>query len=411
MGFPIRQDTQRRGETGQTFIMFVFFVVVLIAFVGLGIDLGFAYVTKANLAKAVDAACLMGVRNLYQGDPQAKAVASSAFAANYGRPGRDVGAVTPNVVVSTDASNNRIIDVDAAATIKTFFIRIIPIWKTLTVKANAEAMRAKLVMTLVLDRSGSMNGNGGCTALPPAVDTFIDLFDDNNDRVALATFASHARLDVPMSRPFKAAIKAKVPRVCNVDYNGGTFGQGGLTNALVQNNSVTVLPGENVVKVTVFFTDGLANIIQDTLNCPPLTSRNFGGFDSGNTVGFFDPSNGNQLCTTSGGTPSCCSGTSQFKSAIDGTMKSFTRANVSADAEFRAIQTANDMRGAGMVVYSIGLGNSINQNFLKDVANDPTGPNYNSTLPVGEAVFAPDASQLQAVFQTIASKILLRLSK
>jgi hypothetical protein len=64
-----------------------------------------------------------------------------------------------------------------------------------------------------------------------------------------------------------------------------------------------------------------------------------------------------------------------------------------------------------VTIYSIGLGNTINEAYLQDIANDPSAPTYNSAQPQGEAVFAPTATQLDAVFQTIASKVLLRLSQ
>jgi hypothetical protein len=57
------------------------------------------------------------------------------------------------------------------------------------------------------------------------------------------------------------------------------------------------------------------------------------------------------------------------------------------------------------------LGDKINQAYLQDVANDPAAATYNSNQPQGEAVFAPSSTQLDAVFQTIASKVLLRLSQ
>ena len=36
-------------------------------------------------------------------------------------------------------------------------------------------------------------------------------------------------------------------------FSGGTFGPGGMTLAKAQNDSVTVLPGQNAVKVVVVF--------------------------------------------------------------------------------------------------------------------------------------------------------------
>jgi hypothetical protein len=281
----------------------------------------------------------------------------------------------------------------------------------MNVAAKGQATRARVILSLVLDRSGSMNNNGGALALPPAVSSFIDFFDDALDQAAMISFASHSRpFDVAMGRPFKTQIKNAANALV---FAGGTFAQGGLTNGFAQIQTVPVAPNEDVVKACVFFTDGLANIIQAQLNCGGApTLRNFGGFDPPTTgVAFFDPATGSQLCTTTGGTPPCCAGVSTFRSAIDGTQKSFLRTNVTADAEYRAVRVANDMRAAGITVYAIGLGNGINQTFLKQVANDPTLPGFVATGYDGEAVFAPNAGQLQEVFETIANKILLRITQ
>ena len=154
----------RRDNRGQTLILFVFFLSVLILVIGLSIDIAFAYVTKANLAKAVDAAALAGVHNLGQGTITAGEIAAAAFAANYGRPGRDVDFVNPNIVWGKDDANNTVLNIDATAVINTFFIRILPDWKTLTVSANGEATRTRLIVSLVLDWSTSM--------FTPAIITF-----------------------------------------------------------------------------------------------------------------------------------------------------------------------------------------------------------------------------------------------
>lgn len=85
--------------------------------------------------------------------------------------------------------------------------------------------------------------------------------------------------------------------------------------------------------------------------------------------------------------------------------------NVSNDAKYRAVQLANTMRTQGVTVYSIGLGDKIDETYLQEVANDPASPEYNPNEPSGLAEFAPTASQLDSAFQTIASKILLRLTQ
>lgn len=263
--------------------------------------------------------------------------------------------------------------------------------------------RRRLVMVLVLDRSGSMSANGGGNALAPAVSFFVSFFSDDDDDVGMVSFATTARVDVPAGKHFKTAISNALT---NLSFNGGTFAQGGLTNALAQIQGRPSLPGESPLKVVVYFTDGGANIIQDTLNCGGTpTLRNFGGYETGNYVGFFDPTNGLELCFSPGGALSCCPGVSTFTSAIDGQSKSFTRANVTADAGFRAGLLARELRAQGTTVYSIGLGNDVNLALLRQIANDPASPTFDPGQPTGQAVLAPTAQDLQMVFQQIASQI------
>jgi hypothetical protein len=87
------------------------------------------------------------------------------------------------------------------------------------------------------------------------------------------------------------------------------------------------------------------------------------------------------------------------------------QANVATEAAYRSVQDAIAMRNQNIVVYSIGLGDKISQSFLQQVANDPASVTFDSSKPVGQAVFAPTSADLQSVFQTIASKILLRMSQ
>ena len=89
--------------------------------------------------------------------------------------------------------------------------------------------------------------------------------------------------------------------VNSMPFGGATYSQGGLLDGQAQINSVTVAAGENVVKVAVFFTDGWANTVEDTLNCPPSTLLNFGGCSPpeaavgwcrGGSISFLDPVTG-----------------------------------------------------------------------------------------------------------------------
>jgi hypothetical protein len=115
---------------------------------------------------------------------------------------------------------------------------------------RVRAQRSNLVMSLVLDRSGSMLANGGSTALLAAVTDFIQNFDDTNDFAAMVSFAFAASVDVPMQHPFRTKI---INTTDSLIFNGYTCSDQGLTNALAQNNMVAIPPGQGVVKVIVFF--------------------------------------------------------------------------------------------------------------------------------------------------------------
>ncbi len=413
-----------REDRGQTLVLFALVLSSLILALGLSVDLGFAYVTKAKLSKAVDGACLTAMRNLAQGETTATTLATNSFNANYRATSLDATPPTVAIAFSIDANGQRFVTVNATATIKTQFMALLPEYRTLPVSDSAQATRGKLVMSLVLDRSGSMQTNGGAAALPPAVGTFVNYFDNANDKVAMVSFASNATVDVAIGTNFITPI-TNAANALSGHFSGGTFGPGGLTLGKAQNDSVPVDPGQNVVKVAVYFTDGFVNVIQDTLSCSgTMTLYNYGGYDSGNTIQFFDPTTGNSLATYTGGshptwTPStfCLKSLAGFPSQVTGTTKPFTRANVTADAQYRALQTANAMRAEGMYIYAIGLGTDVDTSFLQQIANDPASSSYNAAQPVGMAVFVPNcpsstcSSDLQQVFQTIAAQILLRLTQ
>jgi Flp pilus assembly protein TadG len=390
-------------------------MIILVLLVGLGVDLGFAYVTKAQLSKATDAAALMGVRNLFSAD--VVAISRNTFAMNYVVSGRETGTVVPTVTVVTDPnSGSRRLQVSASATINTFFIRVIPAYSTVTVSAEAEAIRARAVLALVLDKSGSMNGNGGCSALPQAVDTFVSLFVDNLDKMALCLYSSVASTPVTLRQPFKNAISNGIPRNCS-SYAGATFMSGGLQLGWTEINREPVVPGENIIRAAVFFTDGNANIIQETVRCESgqtVRPWNFGGYDSPNNSSYAVINATSGSVVDSGNPPDDCDNRGirdGFPMINGGTQTNVRMSTIRDEAEDRTMYSANQMRAAGIVVYVVGLGSNVNQAWLKDLANDPSSSHYNSDLPSGIAVFSPTAAELKSKFQIVAADIMGRLTR
>ncbi len=269
----------------------------------------------------------------------------------------------------------------------------------------------QVIMTLVLDRSGSMNVNGGSVALAPAVTNFISLFDDSNDYVAEVSFSSAASVDVPMEQPFTQTIDNAVPALI---FGGDTCSDQGLTNALAQNNSVPITLDKNAVKVIVFFTDGMANTFNYVFNCG---LRNI-GLPNGTTPMLFDPVTGNIAmsgCTI----PSLLSSIDPVTGAITTNAVDTTSCvAMHHEAENRAERIAWLARAQGNTIYCIGLGSpgapgecngafpTLNPPFLETLANTTDSATYDPSQPTGDFVIAADAGQLQLVFEEIASRIL-----
>ncbi len=434
------------SKAGQVLVLFLLFVVVLLLFVGLGIDLGFAYITKARLSKALDAASLAAVSNYSGSDNGAAALtlAKNTFWANYGTNG--ITGLSSGIQVqsqgtfTTDAATGILTFTNhASATINTFFIGLLPQWKTLTVGDTSVANRAPVVMTLVLDRSGSMDPNialvvcgdqtKGGEYLPGAATQFIDIFDETLDQAAVVSFATTATTDLPMTKTFKTGANGKnVPAIVNnLNWNGYTCSECGLTNALLIQNAVKA---PNAIKVVVFFTDGQANTIHGTFNKFPYLF----GLQEGPEPDCHNPNGPSNFYYTNGlgragsqnfvcssgtcqGIPGNCGSTTisvaNYTNALGQANRQFCASMVVEDAMTNCVLLAQTMRANSNFVYSVGLTaqNALNPPdlaFLQSVANDPDGPSFDPTQPVG-AAFQSTGQDLSQVFQQIAADIILRL--
>jgi len=395
----IRGLTATGKESGNILVLFALLLPLLLLFVGLGIDFGFAFLTEAQLAKGADAASLAAMRNLGRGQVEASAIGQSEFALNY-NANSNLNASPPSMSItySSDSYGEPIVNVVDTAKIHTFFIGIAG-FPTLTIAAASQATRPPVILSLVLDKSGSMLLNGGSTALPPSLIDFLGYFIEGTDQLGEVSFSSIATQDVAISKTFQTPITNSVTGMA---FGGATFAQGGLLDAQTQVQGVSN-PPPNAVNVVVFFTDGWANTNQDTLGEAAV------GWCSG--VFCMNPTTGSTISYSSGNVGSC-NGSSTFPSQDPSLANpaQLTELNISTESDYRAVQSANTMRTQGITVYSIGLGDKINTTYLQELANDPASPTYNASEPSGIAAFAPTASDLDSAFQTIASKILLRLT-
>lgn len=404
-------DTMRHStgfskkQLGAVLVTFAASALALILFFGLAIDVGYMYMARAAISKGTDAAALMGVRNLGQGETIATQIAQSTFTMNYAASGlstRQTADPQVTVAYSLDENGNKRITVNAQVRISTFVLGVIPDLATVQVHSVAQAARAKLIMGIALDRSGSMQTNGGAAALPGAVTAFINYFDDTNDRVATSSYSDNATLDVSIRYNFKALVTSKVN---SMKFGGWTYSHGGIDIARQQINSIPIVAGENMLRAMVFFTDGQANSFLSNVQCKknkPLQSLVV--VPGSATNDFNDP--------VTGASVTCDSNTTKtFYSVKYSGNRTRNDANVTEEGEFMAERSAQLARQDGTLVFAIGLGNDINKDSMRTMANDPTSTTFDPNQPVGLAAFAPNSAGLEDVFRQIAAKILLRLTQ
>lgn len=157
-------------SNGQVFIMVALAAVIMFAFIGIALDVGRLYVTRAQLSRAVDAAALAGVLE-FPDTVEAENVAEDYLLLN--EPD-----ATP--LIEPDADNNQL-TVDATKTVDMFFLRIIGI-NDATVKAHAVAGFGIVPIDayMALDATGSMAGSPIDNAIDAAKAFTDTLLADNN---------------------------------------------------------------------------------------------------------------------------------------------------------------------------------------------------------------------------------------
>ncbi|MGQ0677893.1 MAG: pilus assembly protein TadG-related protein, partial [Rhodospirillales bacterium] len=155
-------------------------LVPLVAGVGIGVDSGRAYIVRAKLHQALDAAALAGGRVMYETTRDADI--KMYFTANF--PQGFMGA-TVTVPTITSDSTGQVITVSASATLPTTFMQILGD-KTITVNATTTVTRANsgLEVVLVMDNTGSMNSNGKMAAMKSAAQSLVNTIYGGSETVS-----------------------------------------------------------------------------------------------------------------------------------------------------------------------------------------------------------------------------------
>jgi Mg-chelatase subunit ChlD len=408
------------GERGAILVAMALFLMLLIAFAALATEVGRWYVVRAELSKSVDAGALAGARNISNPyvDPQALArefaYANFAFG-SLGTPGSGGGAVA----FSTQATGGTRIQVDGTVNATPLLARIFGV-SSVPVVSRGVAQKNAVEMLMVLDRSGSMDGQP-MRDLKRAARSFLGYFAETQaqDKVGLVSFATSVRVDRAVGTNFVTAMGSAIDAMSAVgatnmeDALARADGAGGLTDQ-------AGVPAESRVRqFVILFTDGNPTAFRgqfkkkgrlyDAVACvtgdggsDDIVYQNLGRPSQETWLGV-DP--------TQPGNGGNGNGTTKWyifeKYPVPGHGAEDTNIRNDRGGAFMkhvlslsrglALQDAQALKDAGVTVYAIGLG-AADRSYLATLASGPDLVYY-----------APTSDQLQAIFQKVAQDIKLRL--
>ncbi len=418
-------------------------MIGLFAFTALGIEVGRWYVVNAELSKAVDAAALIGAKNISNPYLNTEDLMADVGNANFS-PGFLGTEGAPQITGTVGEAGK--VYVTASTNVLNQISRVLETqegveegeFEKTQVTSFGAAQQRDVEIVMVLDKSGSMGWYGGqpIADLKVAAKSFLDFFEltQDNDKFGLITFASGVEVDFPLGHNFVDPMKDNID---DMYASGGTNAEDAIDQAdgPYGFSDQTGIPGdEKIQQFLIFFSDGNPTAFRGDF------TRNGTDYDA---VGYaatwdiklmnpdvqFQYFNVRQYKTGDGevtGATSCQSGSpasgydntkwwvleddqygvsnETYEEILNTTdpekcnISWSDMANyVSAVTKQMAIDHAQEVKDKGIKIYTIGLG-SVDQQFLASIASGP-----------GFEFYTPDSSDLQYLFQKIATNVKLRL--
>ena len=424
-----------------------FAVVGLMAFTALGIETGRWYVVRAELSKSVDAAALVGAKNISNPYLNTEDLMEEIGQANFspglfgtqgaaqitGTVEEGIGRVSVVGSVSVLNKITRVVEMQAGVPEGHF--------DTTLVASTGAAQQRDVEIMMVLDRSGSMSS--AMNDLKDAAKSFIDFFEltQENDQFGLISFASGVVIDFPLGVNFVDDMKTAID---NMSASGGTNTE----DSIDQANDVdgfsdqTGVSGEEKVQqFMIFFSDGNPTAFRGTWTRSGGTPLDAVGYAADWDISLMNPNvpfqylsekqykTGDGLPTSStvcqSGSPAAgysntkwhvlddptygVNGYSEFLNVNYSDLLNTTnpekcdlsmtygRSYVEAITKQMAIDHAQELKDQGIKIYTIGLG-SVDPLFLAEIASGP-----------GFEFYAPTSTELKSLFQKVATNIKLRL--
>lgn len=389
-----------QNERGAVLATVAIVMVGLCGMAGLALDSGRAYIARAELSRAVDAAALGGAAALRLGQGTARQRIRSLAAANGVVP-NDAG-VSLNLEFGTNDDGENTVTVSAARRVPTTFMRVLG-QDHVDVSSVAQATVPPLDIVLVLDQSGSLASANAWDDLQRAARDFVNHFDDSIDQMGLISFQIRATDRFALDQPFRSTIRSKINSISSAgDTNTGE----GLRLARLQLEGPAVRPRS--VRVVVFFTDGRPTALRTNVQAEDRMIAVYTTKASGRIRGYFNNPDG--LPTDAAASPSGCE--NKTFCAPD-----WNEPLIRSRARQSGIDRAAEIRDEGIYLFTIGLGDPSESDPLLQPDNDYLTYLANEdgvadpSQPRGSYRFAPSPAELDAVFDAVAQDILVRLTQ
>jgi len=316
-----RRPAGLRLQAGQTLPLVVVFMLILLVFCGLVIDLGNAYRVQQSLQASADAAAAGGAGQLTMAYPPDSASATQTaeqFGSETGGKnpigGVPAADVTENVSVSCQAQFGfnctagypNTVTVDETAHVPTFLLGLVG-YSSIAVSAHSQACSPcggqPLDVIIILDRTGSMGQDNKLANAKAGVQAFLSTMDPSIDDVGLVlvppaptpsqgctdvinpyfptpytgqggtySLANPGYVVVPLSNDYATSVgnlnnSSPLLTTINCVKAGGSTAYAAAIDAANAELQQDGRPGTQ--KVIVFLSDGAANDSSDTL---PSTS-------------------------------------------------------------------------------------------------------------------------------------------
>lgn len=179
-----------KARRGAVAVIFGLTIPVLIGGVGVSVDMAQAYLVKARLAAALDAAALAAAATGSDDEAEIQDRVDAFIDANYPE-----GKIGTTIDIDVDLVDDELA-VTASARLDTSFMRLFG-YDEVTVEAQTVVQREVrgLEVVMVLDNTGSMNTDNNIETLRTATENFIEiLFESVSDpeyvRIGLVPYAS-----------------------------------------------------------------------------------------------------------------------------------------------------------------------------------------------------------------------------